>query len=108
MQEYPTDDMTLQKEVFDKAIEHGEKLRKYKCDPSESFTTVLLLEDVAGLQHERITKALTSSEKAQIDEYIDYIVVLASNENQMIAGYVWKENETWHGFIPANRRFSGF
>jgi len=63
------------------------------------------LEDVAGLQHERITKGLTSSEKAQIDEYIDYIVVLASCEDQMVAGYVWKENETWYGFVPANRRF---
>jgi hypothetical protein len=107
MPEYPTDVTTLQKEEFDGAVRHGlDKLRKYKCNPSESFDTVLLLEDVAGLQHERITKGLTSSEKAQIDECIDYIVVLASCEDQMIVGYVWKENETWHGFIPANRRFS--
>ena len=106
MQEYPSDVTTLRKEEFDSAIRHGlDKLRKYKCNPSESFETVLLLEDVAGLQHERITKGLTSSEKAQIDEYVDYIVVLASCEDQMIAGYVWKEKETWHGFIPANRRF---
>lgn len=106
MPECPTDVTTLQKEAFDKAIQHGlDKLPKYKRDPSESFKTVLLLEDVAGLQHERIMKGLTSSEKAQIDESIDYIVVLASLDDQMIVGYVWKENETWHSFIPANRRF---
>jgi hypothetical protein len=63
------------------------------------------LEDVAGLQHERITKGLTSSEQAQIGECIDYIVVLASCKDQMVAGFVWKENETWYGYVPANRRF---
>lgn len=105
--EYPTDVTTLQKAAFDKAIQHGlDKLPRYKCNPSESFKTVLLLEDVAGLQHERIMKGLIPSEKAQIDECIDYIVVLASIEDQMIAGYVWKENETWHSFIPGDRRFS--
>jgi hypothetical protein len=107
MPENPTNVTRLQKEAFDSAIRHGlDKLRKYKCNPSESFETVLLLEDVAGLQRQPITKGLTSSEKAQIDEYIDYIVVLESREDQMIFGYVWKENETWHGFIPASRRFS--
>jgi hypothetical protein len=107
MPECPADVTTFQKVAFDTAIRHGlDKLRKYKCNPSESFETVLLLEDVAGLQHQRITKGLTSSEKAQIGEYIDYIVVLQSNQDQMIVGNVWKENETWHGFIPANRRFS--
>jgi hypothetical protein len=70
--ECPADVTTLQKAEFDRAIRHGlDKLRKYKCNPSESFETVLLLEDVAGLQHQRITKGLTSSEKAQIGEYID-------------------------------------
>jgi hypothetical protein len=107
MPECPADVTTFQKVAFDTAIRHGlDKLRKYKCNPSESFETVLLLEDVFGLQHQRITKGLTSSEKAQIGEYIDYIVVLQSNEDQMIVGNVWKENKTWHGFIPANRRFS--
>ena len=106
MQEYPADVTTLHKEGFDRAVRHGlDKLRKYKRNPFESFDTVLLLEAVAGLQHERITAGLTSSEKAQIDEYIDYIVVLDSCEDQMIAGFVWKENETWHGFVPGNRRF---
>jgi hypothetical protein len=106
MQECPTDVTTLHKEEFDRAVRHGlDKLRKYKCNPFESFDTVLLLEEVAGLQHERITKGLTSSEKAQIDECIDYIVVLGSFEDQMIVGWVWKENETWHGLVPANRRF---
>jgi hypothetical protein len=105
--EYPADVATFQKEAFDTAIRHGlDKLRKYKCNPSETFKTVLLLEDVFGLQHQRITTGLSSSEKAQIDEYIDYIVVLQSHEDKMIVGNVWKENETWHGFIPANRRFS--
>jgi hypothetical protein len=107
MPECPADVTTLQKAEFDRAIRHGlDKLRKYKCNPSQSFETVLLLEDVAGLQHQRITKGLTSSEKAQIGEYIDYIVVLQSNEDQMIVGNVWKENKTWYGFIPANRRFN--
>jgi hypothetical protein len=106
MPEYPTDVTALQKEAFGKAIQHGlDKLPKYKRDPFESFKTVLLLEDVAGFQHERIMKGLTSSEKAQIDESIDYIIVLTSLNDQMIVGYVWKENEIWHSFIPANRRF---
>jgi hypothetical protein len=30
---------------------------------------------------------------------------MGSFNDQMIAGYVWKENEAWHSFIPANRRF---
>jgi hypothetical protein len=105
--EYPTDVTTFQKEAFDTAIRHGlDKLRKYKCNPSETFKTVLLLEDVFGLLHQRIKEGLTPSEKAQIDEYIDYIVVLQSHEDQMIVGNVWKENKTWYGFIPYNRRFS--
>jgi|GEM_PF-4744072 hypothetical protein len=106
IQEYPANVATLQKESFDKAIKHGlNKFSKYKHNRSESFKTVLLLEDVAGLQHERIMEGLIPSEKAQIDESIDYIVVLHSLHNRMIVGYVWKENETWHRFIPADRRF---
>ena len=105
--ERPRDAVSLQKQAFDKAIEHGlDKLTKYKRNPSGSFKTVLLLEDIAGLPHERITEGLTSSEKNKIDESIDYIVVLQSNNNQMIVGYVWKESEAWHSFIPADRRFN--
>jgi hypothetical protein len=48
---------------------------------------------------------LTLSDKARIDELIDFIVVLKSSEHQMIVGNVWKENETWYRFIPAKRRF---
>jgi hypothetical protein len=104
--ECPTDVATSQKEAFDAAIRHGlPKLRKYKCNRSESFETALLLEDVAGLQHERIMDGLTVSEKSQIEESIDYIVVLASLESQMITGYIWKDQETWHRFIPASKRF---
>lgn len=107
MPEGPADVATSQKEVFDKAIKHGlDKLTKYKCNSSESFRTALILEDVAGLQHERIMQGLTSFEKAKIDELIDYIVVMGSCNDEMIVGYVWKENETWHSFIPANRRFN--
>jgi hypothetical protein len=106
MPEEPADAQTLQKGEFDRAIRHGlDKLRKYKCNPSESFETVLLLEDVAGLPHERITNELTPSAKGQIEKYVDYIVVLSSFKDQMIVGNVWKEKETWYLFIPANRRF---
>jgi hypothetical protein len=105
--EHPIGVVELQKQAFDKAIVHGlDKLTKYKRNPSESFKTVLLLEDVAGLPHERIIERLTTPEKARIDQSIDYIVVLQSINQQMIVGYVWKEIETWHSFIPANRRFS--
>lgn len=105
--EGPADVATSQKEAFDTAIKHGiDKLTKYKCNLSESFKTALILEDVAGLQHERITQGLTPFERAKIDESIDYIVVLSSCNDQMIVGYVWKENETWHSFIPSNRRFN--
>lgn len=104
--EYPRDVEMLQKKTFDKAIEHGlEKLTKYKHNPSKSFKTVLVLEDVSGFQHTRIMEGLTSSQKAEIDESIDHIVVLVSLNDEMIVGYLWKENETWHNFIPANRRF---
>jgi hypothetical protein len=107
MPECPIDVTTLQKEAFDRAIDHGlQKLIKYKRNPSESFKTVLLLEDVFGFQRTRITEGLTSSQKAAIEASIDYIVVLASHKDEMVAGYVWKENETWHGFIPGDRRFS--
>ena len=103
--EYPKDVRTLQKEAFDKAIEHGlVKLPKYKRKPYEGFKTVLLLEDVAGFNHQQIMDGLTSSDKARIDESIDYIVVLPSIENEMIVGYVWKEEEIWHRSIPGNRR----
>ena len=105
--EYPAGVATVQKKAFDTAIKHGlDKLTKYKCNQSESFKTALLLEDVAGLKHIRIAEGLTSSEKAKIDKYIDYIVVLESHKDQMIAGYVWKESETWHSLVPANRRFN--
>jgi hypothetical protein len=105
--EGPADVATSQKEAFERAIKHGlDKLIKYKCTPSESFKTALILEDVAGLQHERITRGLTSLEKAKIDELIDYIVVMASFNDQMIVGYMWKEKEEWNSFIPANRRFN--
>lgn len=104
--EYPKDAAELQKEAFNKAVQHGlDKFPKYKCNSSESYKTVLLLEDVAGLPHERMMEELPPSDKARIDELIDYIVVLQSSENQMIVGYVWKENETWYRFIPYNRRF---
>jgi hypothetical protein len=107
MPEGPADVATSQKEAFDKAIRHGlDKLTKYKSNLSESFKTVLILEDLAGFRHERITQGLTPFERAKIEESIDYIVVLVSLNDQMIVGYVWKENETWHSFIPANRRFN--
>jgi hypothetical protein len=107
MPEGPADVATSQKQLFDAAIKHGlDKLTKYKCNSSESFRTALILEDVAGLQHERITRGLTSFEKAKIDELIDYIVVMASLNDQMIVGYMWKEKEEWNSFIPANRRFN--
>lgn len=105
--ERPADTATLQKDAFLKAIQHGlQKLRDYKCNPPERFETVLLLEDIAGLNRERVITGLTTSEKAEIDHYIDYVVVLASYGKQMITGYVWKENETWHEFIPYDKRFS--
>lgn len=104
--EFPRDALKLQKEAFDKAVQHGlDKFLKYKCDPSKNFKTVLLLEDVAGLPHQRMMDGLTLSDKARIDELIDFIVVLKSSEHQMIVGNVWKENETWYRFIPAKRRF---
>jgi hypothetical protein len=106
IQERPADVAALQEEAFDKAIQHGlNKFPRYKCNPSENFKTVLLLEDVAGSLYQRVMEGLTPSRKAQIDEYIDYIVVLVSNNDQMIVGNVWKENATWHGFIQGNRRF---
>ena len=104
--ESPADLTRLQKEAFNKAVQHGlGKFPKYKRNPNESFTTVLLLEDVAGLNHEQIMSRLTTCEIVEIGEYIDYIIVLASFEQKMIAGYVWKEGITWHGLVPGDRRF---
>jgi hypothetical protein len=105
--EAPADITRFQKEAFDHALQHGlDKFSKYKCNSSENFKTILLLEDVTGLRHERIAEELASSERDRIDESVDYIIVLQSLENQMIVGYVWKENQTWHRFIPGNRRFT--
>ena len=103
MPELPPDLKTLQRDRFHKAIQHAlKKLRKYK---REGSTTVILLEDIAGVNYQYLTKELPFSEKDQIDRFIDYIVVLMSHQDRMIVGNVWKENLTWHSFIPYDRRF---
>ena len=59
MPEQPTDLTTLQKDGFDIAIQHAlKKLRKYKLK-RKRFTTVLLLEDIAGVKYEQVRKQLT-------------------------------------------------
>ena len=94
---------SLQKDRFHEAIQHAlKKLRRYKC---AGFSTVMLLEDIAGVRHQYLTKELPSLEKDQIDRFIDYIVVIESNQGRMIVGYVWKEHFAWHSFIPYHRRF---
>lgn len=101
--EEPEDLKTLQKDRFHKAIQHTlKKLTRYK---SKGFTTVMLLEDIAGVNHQYLIKELTSLEKDQIDRFIDYIIALVSYGDKMIVGNVWKENFTWHSFIPCDRRF---
>ena len=103
MPELPPDLKRLQKDRFYKAIQHAlKKLKKYK---REGSTTVILLEDIAGVNYQYLTKELPFSEKDRIDRFIDYIVVLASNQGRMIVGDVWKENLTWHSLIPYDRRF---
>ena len=108
MPEQPTDLTTLQKDGFDIAIQHAlKKLLKYKLK-RKRFTTVLLLEDIAGVKYEQVRKQLTFFERILIYFFINYIVVLASNDDRMITGTVWKENYTWYSFIPGDRRFMNF
>jgi len=108
MPEQPTDLKTLQKDRFDIAIQHAlKKLRKYKIK-RKRFTTVLLLEDIAGVKYEQVRKQLTFFERVLIYLFVNYIVVLASHDDRMIVGNVWKENYTWHSFIPYDRRFDNF
>jgi hypothetical protein len=103
MPEQPTDLKTLQKDRFDIAIQHAlKKFWKYKL---KRVTTVLLLEDIAGFKYEQVRKQLTFFEKVWIYLFVNYIVVLASNNDKMIGGNVWKENYTWYSFIPCDRRF---
>lgn len=107
MPEAPADLETLQKEAFDIAVRHGlKKLWRYKLKPFRRFTTILILEDIAGFKYEQVRTRLTFFEKAKIFLLIDYIVVLASHDDQMIVGNLWKENRRWYSFIPANRRFN--
>ena len=101
--ELPSDLKTLQEDRFHKAIKHAlKKLRRYKC---KGFTTVMLLEDIAGVKYKQLRKELPFSKKVQIYTFIDYIVVLGSNNDRMITGNVWKENCRWYSFIPYDRRF---
>jgi hypothetical protein len=103
MPELPVDHETLQKDSFHKAINHGlKKLREYKLN---GFTTVILLEDIAGVKYGQLIKELRSFDKDQIDRFVDYIVVLVSNNDRMIVGNVWKENDRWYSIIPHDRRF---
>lgn len=108
MPQQPSDLIALQKDRFDIAIQHAiKKLWKYKFK-LERFTTVLLLEDIAGFKYEQVRKQLTFFEKGLIYLFVNYIVVLASNDGRMIVGNVWKENYRWYSFIPYNRRFEDF
>ena len=106
MPELPADQETLQRDSFHKAIKHGlKKLREYKL---KGVTTVVLLEDIAGVKYGQLIGELQPADKDQIDRFIDYIVVLASNNDRMIFGTVWKDIDRWYSFIPADRRFYNF
>ena len=101
--EQPADLEQLQKDRFHRAIQDKLiKLIKYKF---KGFITVLVLEDIAGVKYQQLRKGLTFFKKVLMYLLVDYIVVLASNDGRMIVGNVWKENRTWHSFIPYDRRF---
>ena len=102
----PTDGDTLKRERFRKAIQEKiPKLYRYKL---KGHATALLLEDISGALRDpnRCRKDLTIKQRFMIHVFIDYLVILASNENRMIVGEVWKEKRRWYRTIPGDRILS--
>jgi hypothetical protein len=87
------------------AIEHG--LNKFSEYKQNRYNTVLCLQDISGEIYPSTLSEIEDDpeKKAPISRLIDYIVVLASVDDRMIVGSVWKEHELRFDLIPFNRRF---
>jgi hypothetical protein len=98
-----------QKELVDQSlwlsIQHGlGKFPKYKRN---DYDTVLLLENISGQIHHSMLLDLENDlqKHAMISALVDYIIVLTSNNDQMIVGNIWKEKQVRYDPVPYNRRF---
>lgn len=103
--EQPTEAEKLMRERFRRAIkEKLPKLIKYK---RKGITTALLLEDIGGnfLDPQRRRKDLKTSQRFLIFRFVDYVIILLSNNQRMVVGNVWKEKRRWYSTIPRARRF---
>jgi len=107
IQERPSEGENLKRVRFRRAIKDKlPKLRKYK---REGITTALLLEDISGaliFDHQALWKALPTDHRRSIRRFVDYVIILVSNNQQMIVGNVWKEKTSLYSTIPHHRRFS--
>ena len=106
MPRQPEDAEKLKRKRFRRAIEDKlPKLIKYKL---KRITTSLLLENIGGTlwDHKARWKDLTITQKFFIFMFVDYVIILFSNNQKMIAGRVWKEKWRLYSEIPQNRRFS--
>jgi len=106
IQEQPMEFKKLIRERFRRAIrEKLPKLGKYKV---KGITTSLLLEDISGalFDYQRRWKDLTIIQRLLIRILVDYLIMLVSSNQKMIAGKVWKEKRHLYSEIPHDRRFS--
>jgi len=106
MPRQPEEAEKLKRERFRRAIKDKlPKLLKYKL---KRITTSLLLESIGGAlwDHKARWKDLTITQKFLIFMFVDYVIILSSNNQRMIVGRVWKEKWRLYSEIPQDRRFS--
>jgi hypothetical protein len=79
------------------------KLIPYKL---RGFKTVLVIEDISGMHMMGIDKKYVGIIHRIISLlFIDMILILKSNNNEMIVGGIWKCGFRWNDNVPMNRRF---
>jgi hypothetical protein len=106
MPRHPEKAEKLKRKRFRRAIKDKlPKLIKYKL---KRITTSLLLESIGGAlwDYKARWKDLTITQKFLIFMFIDYVIILSSNNQKMIFGKVWKEKWCLYSEIPQNRKFS--
>jgi hypothetical protein len=103
--ERPMEAEKLKRERIRRAFKDKQpKLIKYKL---KGITTSLLLESISGvfLGRQGLWGYLSITQRLKL-LFVDYVIILSSNQNKMIVGKVWKEKWRLYSTIPDDRVFS--
>lgn len=83
-----------------------DKLPKFSKYKRSDFEKALLLEDIGGSLQDagRQDKARICIQRL-VGVEVDYVIVFASRNEQMVVGQVWKEKSGWYSPVPREKIF---